>query len=196
MDTERSAFLDALLAYGEKKDSEEGDRLRRYRNITRDTGEFLALWVHALPARRILEIGTSNGYSTIWLADAVERHGGRVVTIDDDLGRAEEAARNFTEAGLSDVIEQIRGRAQEVLPGLAGPPFDLIFLDAERSEYLELWPALEANLRRERGLLVIDNAVSHEQDISGFVELLTDHPDFVTSLAPVGKGEFLALRVS
>ena len=194
MDPQRLAFLEDLLAYGERADREQENRLRRYRNITHDTGEFLALLVQALPARRVLEVGTSNGYSTIWLADAVERTGGHVVTIDNDEGRATEAASNFASAGVDSRIKQIRGSVQDVLAGFKGDPFDLVFLDAERTEYLDFWPNLAPLIREERGLLVVDNAISHEQELAPFLALLKEDPSFATSLVPVGKGEFLALR--
>ena len=195
MKSERREFLERLLEHGESQDRTEGDRLRRYRNITRDTGEFLSLLIRALPARIVLEIGTSNGYSTIWLADALEQTGGRVVTIDNDAGRADEATANFEIAGVGAHIEQIRAPAQIALPDLQGTTFDLVFLDAERTEYTDLWPSLAPLLRRERGLLVVDNAISHEHELVEFFAMLKGDAAFVTSLVPVGKGEFLALSV-
>ena len=193
MDAKRSQLLKRLLEHGERHDREEPDRLRRYRNITHETGAFLSFLIQVLPARRVLEVGTSNGYSAIWLADALERTNGRLITIDSDTGRVAEAATHLEEAGLTSGIEFVIGFAQEVLPTLDAPAFDLVFLDAERTEYLELWPQLEHLIRPERGLLVVDNAVSHAHELVEFTAMLTAHPRFVTSLVPVGKGEYLAL---
>jgi predicted O-methyltransferase YrrM len=194
MDERRLQLLARLLALGERHDRREANRLRRYRNITHDTGEFLSLLVQALPARRVLEVGTSNGYSALWLADALEQTGGGLVTVESDPGRAAEAEAHWQEAAVASQIELLRGSAQEILPTLvAGPPYDLIFLDAERTEYMALWPQIEPLIRRERGLLVVDNAVSHAQELSEFTAMLAAHPRFVTSLVPVGKGEYLAL---
>ena len=195
MNDERMALLRSLEEYGERHDRAEANRAKRYRNITRDTGEFLALLVCALPACRILEIGTSNGYSTIWLADAVAQTSGAVVTVECDSGRAEEALANFERAQLENVVELKRGNALKIVPLLHGV-FDLVFLDAERSEYLSLWPALAPRIKPERGLLVVDNAVSHQHELAEFVALLEKTPRFITSLVPVGKGEYLALSTA
>ena len=194
MDERRLRVLARVLALSEQHDRGEANRLRRYRNITHDTGEFLSLLVRALPACRVLEVGTSNGYSAIWLADALEQTGGRLVTVESDPRRAAEAEVHWQEAGVASRIELLRGAAQKILPTLAAePPYDLIFLDAERTEYLELWPHLEPLIRRKRGLLVVDNAVSHALELSEFTTMLAVHPRFATSLVPVGKGEYLAL---
>ena len=195
MDSKRSQLLRDLLAYGQREDRGEEDRLRRYRNITHDTGEFLSLLIQALAARRVLEVGTSNGYSTIWIADALEPTDGRVTTIDNDPGRSDEAAANFAKAGVESRIEQRRGHARDVLPAIGGGAFDVVFLDAERSEYTELWPLLAPQIRRDRGLLVVDNAISHQHELVEFTEMLKRDPKFATSLVPVGKGEFLALSL-
>ncbi len=191
MDLKRREFLSSLWEHGSGYDRQESDRVRRYRNITQDTGEFLSLLVQALPARRILEVGTSNGYSTIWLADALPAEG-LVTTIESDSGRAHEALRNFDRAGLQEAIQLREARAQDVLPILDGP-FDLVFLDAERHEYVQLWPKLSQLLNSNRGLLVVDNAVSHATELEEFFSILEGDPRFVTSLVPVGKGEYLAL---
>ena len=124
MDAQRRRQLRDILEHGERFDREEGDRLNRYRNITEDTGEFLSLLIQAVSARRILEVGTSNGYSTLWLADAVERIGGRVTTIEVDARRAAEAAGNFARVGLAGRITLCRGDARELLPKLAKDSFD------------------------------------------------------------------------
>ena len=193
MDVRRRRRLNDILEHGERFDRQEGDRLNRYRNITEDTGELLSLLIQALSAQRILEVGTSNGYSTLWLADAAEQTGGKVTTIEVDDARAAEAAENFVEVGLSSRIALLRGDARELLPRLAEDSFDLVFLDAERSEYLDYWPSIEARVKRDRGLLVIDNAISHHDELVELMNRLHDSPRYATSLVPVGKGEFLAL---
>ena len=193
VDAQRRKQLGEILEYGERFDREESDRLNRYRNITEDTGEFLSVLIQALPARRILEVGTSNGYSTLWLADAAEQTDGSVTTIEADAGRADEAAENFAKAGLASRISLERGNAREILPRLAEGTFDLVFLDAERTEYLDYWPLIEARIKHDRGLLVIDNAISHRSELEEIMKRLGDSPRYATSLVPVGKGEFLAL---
>ena len=193
MDARRKRKLDAILEHGKRFDRQEGDRLNRYRNITEDTGEFLSLLIQAVSAKRILEVGTSNGYSTLWLADAAERTDGKVTTIEVDAGRAVEAAENFAKVGLASRIAPGRGDARDLLPRLPENSFDLVFLDAGRSEYLDYWPSIEARIKRDGGLLVIDNAISHRIELDALMKRLRDSPRYATAHVPVGKGEFLAL---
>ena len=87
------------------------NRKEKMLNITPDTGPFLALLIHAMKARRILEIGTSNGYSTLWLADAAQRVGGRVTRLEVLPDKAEMARRNFARPGLSSWIQLHPGDA-------------------------------------------------------------------------------------
>ena len=189
--------LDRLLAelehFGEANDRATSQRARRMLNITRDTGEFLAVLVRATLARRVLEIGTSNGYSTLWLAGAARAIGGRVTTVEQSEYKIGLAAANFARSGLAPFIEQRHADAGEVLRRTADGAADLIFLDSERPEYPGWWPDLRRVLR-PGGLLVVDNATSHVEQMAPFVMLVRADPGFVTSLVPVGNGEFLATR--
>ena len=117
MDTGRRALLDRLWSEGRVFDAAQPDRLDRRRNLEPESAELLALLVRTAGADRVLELGTSNGYSTIWLADAVEPDG-RVTTVDLDPGRAAEATASLAAAGVSDVVEQLVADAGQV----GGPP--------------------------------------------------------------------------
>lgn len=184
-----------LERFGEAYDAATNELPRRMLNITRDTGEFLAVLVRATAARRVLEIGTSNGYSTLWLAEAARGIAGSVTTVesaDDKIGRA---STNFTRAGLSKFITLVHDDAGRLLQQSDESAYDLIFLDSERPEYPVWWP----NLRRvlcPGGLLIVDNATSHVEQMAPFVALVTADPEFATCLIPVGKGEFLAVKTS
>ena len=162
-------------------------------NITRDTGEFLAVLVRATLARRVLEIGTSNGYSTLWLASAARAIGGAVTTVEQSEYKIGLASANFARSGLASSISQLHDDAGRVLARTAAGAFDLIFLDSERPEYPGWWPDLKRVLR-PGGLLVVDNATSHVEQMAPFVALVKADQEFVTSLVPVGNGEFLATR--
>jgi predicted O-methyltransferase YrrM len=187
-------LLAELEHFGAANDRDTTERPRRMLNITRDTGEFLAVLVHATHARRILEIGTSNGYSTLWLADAVRAISGRVSTVELSEFKIELAAKNFSRAGLAPFIDQIHGDASRVLAQAANSAFDLIFLDSERSEYPAWWPDIKRTLR-PGGLLVVDNATSHREEMAPFMAMVKADPGFLTSLVPIGNGEFLAVQV-
>ncbi len=162
-------------------------------NITPDTGAFLAVLVKAMHARRILEIGTSNGYSTLWLADAAASIDGDVTTIELSPQKMAMARENFARAGLENRITQREGDAGTHLQQFGDGDFDLVFLDSRRSSYLEWWPDLKRILGAG-GLLVVDNATSHAEEMAGFTDELRRDPAFTTSLVPVGKGEFLAVK--
>ena len=189
--------LDDLLAeleqFGQTNDGSTTERRRRMLNITCDTGEFLAVLVRATLARRVLEIGTSNGYSTLWLADAARAIGGSVTTVELSEYKVGLATTNFSRSGLASSISLVHDDAGRVLEQSKDGAFDLIFLDSERPEYPGWWPNLRRVLR-PGGLLVVDNATSHPEQMAPFVALVEVAPDFVTSLVPVGNGEFLAVK--
>lgn len=184
-----------LEQFGLSNDSAIADRPRRMLNITRDTGEFLAVIVRAMNAQRVLEIGTSNGYSTLWLAWAAKAINGHVTTIELSDFKRSLAATSFERSGLAPFITQVDGEAGAVLSGSPESSFDFVFLDSERSEYLEWWPDIKRVLR-EGGLLVVDNATSHAAEMAPFVALVSADTDFATCTVPVGNGEFLATRGS
>ena len=163
MDTGRRVLLDRLWSEGRVFDAAQPDRLDRRRNLELESAELLALLVRTAGADRVLELGTSNGYSTIWLADAVEPDG-RVTTVDLDPGRAAEATASLAAAGVSDVVEQLVADAGQVLADQADASWPLIFLDAERGLYASYWADLLRALA-PGGLLVVDNCVSHADQV-------------------------------
>jgi len=193
MNPDLSTLLDELATFGDAHDGDPANRATRMLNITPDTGEFLAVLVKAMPARRILEIGTSNGYSTLWLADAAASIDGAVTTVEVSKDKIALARANFESAGLAGRITQHEGDAGALLAGLPDAGFDLVFLDSKRSAYLDWWPALQRVLRAG-GLLVVDNAISHAHEMEDFTGAVRADTGFTTSLVPVGKGEFLAVK--
>jgi predicted O-methyltransferase YrrM len=186
-------LLTEIEQFGRDNDRATAERPRKMLNITRDTGEFLALLVRAMLARRVLEIGTSNGYSTLWLASAARDITGSVTTVEKSQYKIDLAAKNFARSGLTSSISQVNDDAGRLLGASPDDAFDLIFLDSERPEYSGWWPNLRRVLR-PGGLLVVDNATSHPAEVASFVAVVKADPEFVTSLVPVGNGEFLAVR--
>jgi predicted O-methyltransferase YrrM len=192
-----SPSLEALKAelerFGEANDAATTDRPRRMLNITRDTGEFLAVLVRATAARRVLEIGTSNGYSTLWLAEAAGAIGGSVTTVESAEYKRGLASATFARSGLSPFITLVHDDGGRLLQRTEQSAYDLIFLDSERQEYPGWWPELRRVLRRG-GLLIVDNATSHLNELAPFVAQVRADPQFETCVIPVGNGEFMAVK--
>ena len=191
MDPELRQFLADLYEFGRRNDAAKTDRAERMRNITPETGEFLRLLVVAGNLRRVLELGTSNGYSTIWLADACRATGGNVVTVEIDAAKHAMALENFRLAGVESWVDARLADISDVLADLHG--FDLVFLDTDRSKYVGWWPYLQEGLR-PGGLLVVDNASNRADELAPFVRVIEETAGFTTVLAPIGKGELLVLK--
>ena len=189
------ALKTKLERFGAANDGATAERSRRMLNITRDTGEFLSVLVRATLARRVLEIGTSNGYSTLWLAEAARAIGGTVTTVESSEYKVGLASANFARSGLGAHITLVHDDAARLLQRSTQGAFDFIFLDSERSEYPGWWPQLRRVLR-PGGLLAADNASSHAEQLAPFVALVKADSMFATSLVPLGNGEFLAVKAS
>ncbi len=187
-------LLAELAEFGRQNDARVTEHAARMLNITPETGQFLAILVRAMGARRVLEVGTSNGYSTIWLAWAARDTGGHVETIERAAQKVALARANLERAGLSDRVTIHQGVALAVLRDLTGP-FDLIFLDADRPNYLAYADLLLARLR-VGGLLVTDNVVSHAHELGDFLARLKGDPTLESVTIPIGNGEELTYRSS
>lgn len=188
-----SELKNELARLGAENDAREVERGRRMLNITPDTGEFLAVLVRFGAARRVLEIGTSNGYSTLWLAEAAAAIDGHVTTLEYAEDKAAMARDTFARSGLADRITLVQGDAGPWLAQAADSSIDLLFLDSDRGQYAGWWPQL-CRVLRPGGLLVVDNATSHAEEMEPLWGLLEADADFSISLVPVGNGELLAVR--
>ena len=190
MDEGRRALLAELHDDGLSFDAAQEDRLNRRRNLEPASAELLAMVVRMVDARLVIEIGTSNGYSTIWIADAVADTGGRVVSVD--AGAIDEASENLDRAGLADRVELIRGDGGAYLAGLADDSVDVLFLDAERTEYAGWWPH-PVRVVRPGGVLAIDNVLAPSPDeLTDFLALTGADDRLVGTTVDVGKGLHLA----
>jgi predicted O-methyltransferase YrrM len=189
---ERRAIAAEVFAAGRDYDAGQSNRLERLRNVEPETAELLGVLVRAARARRVLEIGTSNGHSTLWLGDAAASVGGRVETLDIDPRRTRLAQANLERAGLAAVVDCRTAGAAQALAEYADAAWDLIFLDAERGEYTGYWPNLRRTLA-PRGLIAVDNAVSHGSELTEFNRLMAADPALTLALVPVGAGLILAV---
>jgi len=196
MEQRLSKFVDDLYADGVAHDATQPDRLRRRRNLEPASAELLGLVVRIAGARRVVEIGTANGYSTIWLADAVGDTDGHVVSIDTaamDNARTNLARADAAQPGLATRVELRHENGGAYLARLADGSVDLLFLDAERVEYPGWWPH-PIRVLRLGGVLAIDNVLSHADEIAPFRKLLAADSALVGVTVAVGKGVHLVWR--
>ena len=191
MDRALTDLLEQLAREGLEHDAREPEHRRRLLNLEPPTAALLGILVRSGRRTRVLEIGTSNGYSTIWLADAVRATGGRVTSIERNPARQAEADANLRRAGLRALVELIAGDATEALASLSGP-FDCVFFDADRVGAPAQLAALRPMLTPD-ALLLADNALSHPDELAGYLAAIAAMPDVDAVTVPIGKGLSVAL---
>src|SRR5215470_13101281 len=193
--TERlSVFVAELYADGVAHDAAQPDRLLKRRNFEPAAAQLLSLIVRIAGARQVVEIGTANGYSTVWLADAVGDTGGHVVSIDTaphDDARSNLARADAVQPGLAKQVELRKEDGGAYLARRAGSSVDLLFLDAERVEYPSWWPH-PVRVLHPGSVLAIDNVLSHADEVAPFLTLLARETSLVGVTIAVGKGLHLA----
>lgn len=193
MDDTLLAVLDELHRYGTEHDAGKAERLQRLRNVEPDTAQVLAVLVRATGAQRLLEIGTSNGYSTLWLADAVRSVGGHLVSVDVNAARSALAARNLDRAGLRELVELRVEDAAVSLHKTSDEGWDMIFLDAERPAYAGYWQDL-VRVLKPGGLLAVNNVLSHADQVNDFRSLIRSDERVSEAVVPTGAGLLLVVR--
>ena len=167
---------------------------KQYTNIAPENGQFLAILLRSIQAKNVLEVGTSNGYSTIWLAAALKETNGKLVTLEFDPGRAEMARAHLAEAALDDIVEIRIGNALDEIPKCAGP-FDLVFLDAEKGEYRRYLELALPNIR-SGGLIVADDTVTMRDEMPDYVEFVFNTPLLHSVDIPLDDGVILSYKTS
>ncbi len=193
MNAERLAYLAELYTQYSDYDASQSDRLQRWRSIEPESAELLALLVLAKQAKSLLEIGTSGGYSTLWLADAVEQTGGRLTTLEIESARRDVAVQHLKHTGLADYAEALCTDAAAFLAENQ-VQYDLILLDAERPAYVGYWPHLRRCLAKSGSLLVVDNVLSHAAEVAEFQALVSADSAFQKTVLPIGAGLLLVVR--
>ena len=193
-DAQILAVLRNVEAFGQSNDALETDRARRMLNLERNTAELMQILLLSSGRKRILEIGTSNGYSAIWLGATLRAIPGAecLTTIERDPQKVEQARANIADAGLNDTVTVHEGSATEIVAALPGP-FDCVFFDADRVSAPAQLRLLLSKLERNV-LLLADNILSHPGEVAGYLKEFEHLPEFVTTTVTVGKGLHLAYR--
>lgn len=189
-DTDIRAFLDRLYTDGQRQDAQEQEHSKKMLNLEPDTAQFLSILIRSSQRKNLLEIGTSNGYSTTWQAWAASKTRGHIISIDRDPRKHELADANLRAAGLRELVDLKSGDATQIVTDLPGP-FDWIFFDADRysapAQLIQLIPKLTPG-----ALVLADNALSHPNEIASYLQTLEAQPQFDRLILPIGKGLSLA----
>jgi predicted O-methyltransferase YrrM len=194
MNAEIRKFLRQLEEHGRMHDAQESDHSRKLLNLEPDTAEIVSILARSSGAKRILEIGTSNGYSTIWLAASVGPEGGHVISIERSQEKQTMARDNLLKAGLLGYVNLRLGDATQVVETLPGP-FDFVFFDADRTSAPGQLALILSRLA-PRALILADNALSHPDQIAGYLAMIKSLRQFQHALIPVGKGLSVAFTDS
>ncbi|MHB1087224.1 MAG: O-methyltransferase [Acidimicrobiales bacterium] len=178
----------------DRRDRSNGTaHLERLRQIPSDTGRFLALTAASAPPGAWIEIGTSAGYSSMWLALAARERAGSLTTFEVLAAKAALAAETFSRTGLDDVITLVHGDFLEHVEELSDISF--CFLDAEKDVYERCYDAVVPKLV-PGGLLIADNAISHEADLAPLIDKALADPRVDAVVVPIGKGELMCRRTT
>jgi caffeoyl-CoA O-methyltransferase len=190
IDQRAQAVLDRLYAEDERQRREGLPVAQHTRNLVESSGRFLMLLARSMVATNIVEIGSSNAVSTIWLASAIRETGGRVTGSEIIPERAAEANANLAEAGLAEFATVVAGDAAGIAAHVIGE-VDLVFIDAEKEDYVAHFERIFARLR-VGGVVIADNIESH--DISDYQQMVAARNDCETVTLRFDRGLEMTIK--
>ena len=163
-------------------------------NIPRKTAVLINMFVKMMNTQNALEIGTSNGYSGLWIAKALKYTGGRLTTIEYYEKRQSIAIENFKKCGVIDIIRPLQGSAIEVIGTLdINEKFDFVFIDANKREYVKYFELIKP-LLAPKALIIADNIISHAEKVQSFIEAIDSDDEFQYEIVDVPGGILIAFR--
>ena len=186
------SYCQSLYQTDSTYDSAQADRLDRHRHVEPDAAEFLANIATIRHPKKVIEIGTSTGFSTLWLAYGL-RHQAKCdfVSLDIDESRRDIAHQHLQNTGLSDSVRLIVQDAFVFLNSNEDV-YDLVFLDAERQFYLEYLEGLHQALG-VGSVLIVDNVISHSDEVAEFLTAFINSPRYICHTLDIGAGLFMAV---
>lgn len=162
-------------------------------NISSETANFLNMLIKISKAKEVLEIGTSNGYSAIWLAYALKETGGHLTTIEFWDHRQSMAIENFKKCGVNELITTKLGSALKILEDDFEKQIDFAFVDANKGEYLKYFELIHP-LLKSGGIIAADNILSHAEKVKPFVDEIKNHPEYQVEILDLPAGLLLAYK--
>ena len=167
---------------------------KEFWNIPRKTGVLINMFIKMMNIKSALEIGTSNGYSGLWIAKALKQTGGRLTTIEYYEKRQSVAIENFTKCGVNDIIRPLQGSACDILASLSpDEKFDFVFIDANKREYVKYFELVKPHLT-EKALIVADNITSHAEKVQDFIDAVDADDEFQYEIYELPGGILVAYR--
>ena len=186
------ARMDYLEKLNHEHRQNKTDKWQRLRQIPPETGKFLALLGAGAPAGKYLEIGTSGGYSALWITLACRELDRKLTTFEILKEKIEIARQTFQAAGIEDLVELIEGDAREYLTQYSEVSF--CFLDAEKDVYEECYEMVVPNMI-SGGILVADNVISHKDILKDMVQHSFDDKRVDAMVIPIGSGELVCRKI-
>ena len=170
--------------------------------ITWNTGQLFNIMLRSMGATRVMEIGTSTGFSTIWMAEALSERDGRIYTIEADVEKIQRARQNIQDAGVEALVKIMEGNALDVLSemiksGIYDSFYDFVLIDADK-ENVETYFETSLQMVRKGGIIAVDNMLYPERfsDIMNrFAEAIRQNPAVRSVTVPVGNGEEIAIKL-
>jgi len=179
----------------ESKLSELEETQRDFWNISRITGEFLYTLIREQNCKSGIEVGTSNGYSGIWLGKAFKNTGGVLRTIEFYDKRQSVAKENFKLCNVDDVIIPLQGDAVTILDNLPEDlELDFAFIDANKREYIKYFKIIDKHLKKG-GYITADNVLSHEEKTREFIDAINSNPKYENVILPLPAGLSVARKI-
>lgn len=170
---------------------------KQFWNIAKETANFLSILIKSSNRKNIIEIGTSNGYSGIWLAKALKETLGHLTTIEFYDKRLDVAKANFEKCSVADIITPIQGSAVEILENLVEEKkeFDMAFIDANKGEYIKYFQLVD-KMMKKGGIIVADNILSHAEKVQTFVDAIHSDERYQVQILDLPAGLLLAYKLS
>ena len=167
---------------------------KEFWNVSRETGFLLNTLVKMFNAKSVLEIGTSNGYSGLWISKALKTTGGKLTTIEYFDKRQSVAIENFKNCGVLDIVRTLQGSAIKILSALSpDEKFDFVFFDANKSEYVEYFELIKPHLT-EKAFLAADNITTHPDKVQLFIDAVDSDNDFQYTTLDIPVGLLIAYK--
>ena len=169
---------------------------KEFWNIDRKTGSLLHYFIISTGAKSVLEIGTSNGYSVIWITKALKETSGILTTIEYYDKRQSIALENFKKCGTFDIVRPLQGSACEILEALSeDEKFDLVFIDANKSEYVRYFELVKPHLKN-RAIIIADNITSHPEKVQTFINAVSQDRNFAHEIINLPGGILVAYKMN